>query len=221
VGEQGEVRTKRGVGQLTDLRRVEERRIDANERAPADRRAQESALLVPARPPLRSSWDDVAGEKVPKSEAGVRKTLLPEVLRVILEEHLERTKRRDGALMFGRTAAEPFTPTHIRKQALEAWKAANEKRAEEELEPLVPIGLHELRHTFSTFLDHAGISGDRADRYMGHSNPSVQARYRHQLPGQLEEDARTLDKYLSGAVAGKVIPIATGAHTGAQKAATA
>ncbi|MBA2643552.1 MAG: hypothetical protein H0U82_11600, partial [Actinobacteria bacterium] len=51
---------------------------------------------------------------------------------------------------------------------------------------------------------------DRADRYMGHSNPSVQARYRHQLPGQLEEDARRLDNYLTGTAAGKVVAIAAG-----------
>lgn len=28
--------------------------------------------------------------------------------------------------------------------------------------------------------------------------------YRHQLPGQLEEDARRLDEYLTGATAGKL-----------------
>jgi hypothetical protein len=60
----------------------------------------------------------------------------------------------------------------------------------------------------------------RADRYMGHSNPSVQARYRHQLEGQLAEDARRLDEYLTGAVAGKVVTL-TGAPTGAQRAKTA
>lgn len=53
----------------------------------------------------------------------------------------------------------------------------------------------------------AGISETRADRYMGHSNPSVQARYRHQLEGQLAEDAERLDAYLAGAVAGKVVPL--------------
>jgi hypothetical protein len=72
---------------------------------------------------------------------------------------------------------------------------------------LKPIGLHELRHSFSTFLDHAGVSPSRADRYMGHSNGTVQERYRHLLPSQLDEDRRTLEEYLAGA---------TGARTGAQ-----
>jgi integrase len=69
----------------------------------------------------------------------------------------------------------------------------------------VPIRLHELRHAFSTFLDHAGVSETRADRYMGHSNASVQARYRHQLHGQLSEDAQRLDDYLTAAESGKVV----------------
>jgi hypothetical protein len=46
---------------------------------------------------------------------------------------------------------------------------------------------------------------------MGHANPSVANRYRHALPGQLGEDARRLQVYLTGATAGKVIPL-----TGAQ-----
>jgi hypothetical protein len=53
---------------------------------------------------------------------------------------------------------------------------------------------------------------------MGHSNPSVANRYRHQLERQLVEDAKRLDRYLRGAAAGKVVPIATGAQTGAQGA---
>ena len=74
---------------------------------------------------------------------------------------------------------------------------------------LVPIGLHEARHSFSTWLDHAGISETRADRYMGHANPSVQARYRHQLDGQLAEDATRLEEWLAGSRAGKVIALAS------------
>jgi hypothetical protein len=56
---------------------------------------------------------------------------------------------------------------------------------------------------------------------MGHANASVANRYRHQLEGQLAEDARRLDDYLTGATAGKVVSIATGAPTGARKASTA
>jgi hypothetical protein len=55
---------------------------------------------------------------------------------------------------------------------------------------------------------------------MGHANPSVANRYRHQLDGQLADDAARLDEYLSGATAGKVVRLPTGAHPGAQEAKT-
>jgi hypothetical protein len=55
----------------------------------------------------------------------------------------------------------------------------------------------------------------------GHSNPSVANRYRHQLDGQLAEDAKRLDEYLTGAAAGKVVRLATGAPSGAHRAETA
>jgi integrase len=82
------------------------------------------------------------------------------------------------------------------------------------------VTLHECRHTFSTFLDAAGISETRADRYMGHSNPSVARRYRHQLAGQLVDDADRLEAYLAGSASGKVVQIATGAHSGAHEPQT-
>jgi hypothetical protein len=40
-------------------------------------------------------------------------------------------------------------------------------------------------------------------------------RYEHALPGQLARDASTLDAYLSGVTDGKVVPLRTGAQTGA------
>ena len=67
------------------------------------------------------------------------------------------------------------------------------------------FGLHEARHSFSTFMDHAGVSETRADRYMGHSARGVAGRYRHLLPGQIAEDAKRVDEYLAGTNAGKVV----------------
>ena len=167
-------------------------------------------------------WDDVEGERETKSDAGVREVPLPATLSTILTAHVERSGRSGDDLLFGRTASEPFTPTHVRAKAREAWAAENARRTKEAEEQggkpelLEAIGLHELRHSYSSYLDAAGVSETRADRYMGHSNPSVANRYRHQLEGQLAEDAARLDSYLTGAVSGKVVPIQTGARTGAQ-----
>jgi hypothetical protein len=62
------------------------------------------------------------------------------------------------------------------------------------------VTLHECHHGFLSFLDAAGISEERADRYMDHSRTGVASRYRHQLRGQLAADARRLQEYLTGEV---------------------
>jgi hypothetical protein len=78
---------------------------------------------------------------------------------------LERVLTSDdgAALVFGRTPEHPFTTTHVRKQALKAWAAENERRLEHAKENdlpkpqlLEPITLHEARHTYVS-LSHAGI----------------------------------------------------------------
>ena len=176
------------------------------------RRGELQALRVadvkPDRISVSRSWDPVEGEKAPKSKAGVREVPTVAPLRAILERRCEG--RPAHGFVFGSDEA-PFTPNNIRRQAEKCWAAAavgGFLRGSAEIE-LVPIGLHEARHSFSTWLDHAGVSEARADRYMGHANPSVQARYRHQLEGQLVEDAARLEDYLSGAVGGKVVAFAS------------
>jgi integrase len=166
---------------------------------------------------VERGWDDVAGPIEPKSKAGVREVPLPEALRAILDEHVERTGRRGDELLFGRTPHAPFTPGFVQDKADEAWAVATVGAfLRGESIDVERLTLHECRHSFSTYLDAAGISETRADRYMGHSNPSVANRYRHQLAGQLSEDAARLDSYLVGAIAGKVVQIPTGAQAGAQ-----
>lgn len=42
---------------------------------------------------------------------------------------------------------------------------------------------------------------------MGHSDGSVQRRYRHQLEHELREDAERLEAWVHGAIEGKVVPL--------------
>ena len=76
------------------------------------------------------------------------------------------------------------------------------------------ITLHSCRHSYSTFLDAAGVSETRADHLHGPCPP----RRAEPLPAprQYAEDAARLDAYLSGATSGKVVPLPTGAQIGAQ-----
>jgi integrase len=162
-------------------------------------------------------WDDKAGPIEPKSRAGTRSVFVIDPLRPLLEPLADSIEDAD-ALFFGLNATTPFEPKNVARKASAAWKAANARRTEEAAETeegpvlLEPITLHECRHSFSTFLDHAGVSAARADRYMGHSDGSVAGRYRHQLPTQLAEDAKIVDAYLAGATAGKIVPLSAAGH---------
>jgi integrase len=70
---------------------------------------------------------------------------------------------------------------------------------------LVPIGLHESRHTAATWLDHAGVSPKVASMLMGHKTPEYQPgaasitlrRYTHTLPGELERARDLLEAFLA------------------------
>jgi integrase len=159
---------------------------------------------------VERSWDDRDGLVDPKSKAGVRLTLLCETLRAILAEHVRRTGRSGDDLIFGKTASAPFVPWTVGRHAEDAWTAAKLER----------VTLHQCRHGFDSFLDAAGISEARADRYMGHAQNSVGDRYRHRLRGQLAEDAKRLEEYLRAEPA-EVVTLPTGAQTGAQEAQAA
>jgi integrase len=155
-------------------------------------------------------WDRIEGEILPKSEAGIRQVFILDVLVPILSPLVEG--REDDAFVFG-TQASTFDARSTERKARRAWSAENERRqkAAEEAETEAVLvewfGLHEARHSFSTFMDHAGVSETRADRYMGHSAKGVAGRYRHLLPGQMAEDAKRVSDYLSGATTGKVVGI--------------
>jgi integrase len=135
---------------------------------------------------------------------------VPATLRTILREHVDRTGRTGDDFAFGVTARAPFSPSYVRKVAIEAWTQAG----------LEPVTLHELRHAHRSFLDAAGVSDARADRYLGHSNGSMGRRYTHALRGQLAEDAARLDAYLTRGAA-EVVPFPTGANRGAHVPETA
>lgn len=138
---------------------------------------------------VRRGWDDVEGEIGPKSRKGTRTVPIAGTLRLILLEHLARTGRRGTDLVFGRSASEPFTPTHVRKLAREAWGTAK----------LKPIGLHEARHTYVTLMHAAGRSLEEIGDYVGHSSTYMTDRYRHLLEGQREQAADAFDAYLAKA----------------------
>jgi integrase len=148
-------------------------------------------------------WDDVEGEIAPKSEKGTRTVPVAGSLRLRLLEHKARTGRRDNDLVFGRTATEPFTPSHVRDRALGAWAAtAVGAFLRCEAITLEPIGLHECRHTYVSLMHAAGRSLEEIGDYVGHSSAYVTDRYRHLLDGARTEAADALESLLTGAQTG-------------------
>jgi len=139
---------------------------------------------------VRQSWDRYEGAGEPKSAAGIRTIPIPEPLYVILDEHLLRTGRTEG-LIFGPSGTEPFNYFTFRERTERAWKKAG-------LEPK-DLQLHECRHSYKTYLEATEIRDSRINRYMGHADHSVQARYSHQLDAQYLDDAKALMDYLSRA----------------------
>ena len=157
---------------------------------------------------VQRSWDDVEGAIAPKSKHGGRKVPVPAVLRRYLLEQKVRTGRDGDELLFGRTARDPFTSTHVRAKGRKAWDTENERRTEEAAERgtkpelLEPITLHECRHTYVSLMHAASVPLERIGDYVGHSGTYMTERYRHLVEGQGAKDAAGLDKFLTGAHGG-------------------
>jgi integrase len=114
---------------------------------------------------------------------------IPAALSEALVEH-KLVTQRDTGLVFGSTASRPFTPTAVRRRALTAWQRAG----------LDPIGLHEARHTYASMAIAAGVNAKALSAHMGHSSITLTFdRYGHLMPGNEDEAARLLDRYLGTA----------------------
>ena len=136
---------------------------------------------------VERSWDAVEGEQDDgKSVSARRKVPIVDLLGAMLEAHLEATGRAGDALVFGRTAAEPFCASTVRNRAIEAWGER----------PI--ITLHEGRHTFASLMIAAGVNAKALSVYMGHSTIAVTFDlYGHLMPGSEAEAADLLNAYLA------------------------
>lgn len=136
---------------------------------------------------VESGWDDVEGEQEAKSEAGRRTVPLVGALRRHLATLKLASGRTDADLVFGRTAGAPFTPSTIRRRALDAWKAA-------ELDALTP---HEARHTCASYLIAAGLNAKQLSVYIGHTDIRTTFNiYGHLMPGDVEQAVTQIDAFL-------------------------
>lgn len=155
-------------------------------------------------------WDAIEGEQDTKSAAGKRQVPILGPLAAALVAHKARTGRAGDALVFGRTATDPFNPETVRRNALAAWgwkevanpeypdmgtKMIHVKAREKALEP---ITLHEARHTCASLLIAAGVNAKALSVIMGHSTIAMTFdTYGHLMPGGLDEARTATDTYLA------------------------
>jgi integrase len=155
-------------------------------------------------------WDAIEGEQDTKSAAGKRKVPILDPLATALIAHKTSTGRAGDALVFGRTATDPFNPETVRRNALAAWgwkevqnpdyPDADKKtiHVKARKDALKPITLHEARHTCASLLIAAGVNAKALSVIMGHSTIAITFdTYGHLMPGGLDEAAAVTNAYLA------------------------
>jgi integrase len=63
------------------------------------------------------------------------------------------------------------------------WRNSHKAWEQAKPEPLAPIKLHEVRHTFASLMIAAGVNAKVLSTYMGHSSITITLdRYGHLMP---------------------------------------
>ena len=140
---------------------------------------------------VERTWDDDEGEVTAKTDAGERSVALPALVARHLAAHGLTTGRAGDDLVFGATAARPFTPSTVNRRARTAWKAAG----------LGYITPHEARHVAASFLiSRADVSTLELTRSIGHSDVRTTMNiYGHLLPDSGVRVAASLDAMIDAA----------------------
>ena len=134
-----------------------------------------------------NSWDRVVGPVSPKSRAGERTVPVPAILATELQAHRLRQASGGGGFVFSTDGEKPFDPSNALRAAQKLWRKAE----------LRPLGFHECRHTYASFMIAAGVNAKALSQFMGHSSISVTLdRYGHLMPGSEKEAADLLDGFL-------------------------
>jgi integrase len=111
--------------------------------------------------------------KSPKSAAGVRDIVMPDIVADTLRAHLLQDQERRLALGMGRATADalifarldgaPQSPNALSKE----WRKAAASIG------IIGVSFHALRHTHASHLIDAGVDVVRISKRLGHSSPTV------------------------------------------------
>ena len=138
-------------------------------------------------PSRRALLGSGRGAGPPKSRSGERTVPIPSALRGELRAHRLRQGSGGVGFVFSATGERPFDPSNALRAARRVWRAAG----------LSPLGFHQCRHTYASFMIAAGVNAKALSAYMGHSSITVTLdRYGHLMPGNERQAAALLDRFL-------------------------
>jgi integrase len=123
---------------------------------------------------IQRTWDDIEGEVPTKSDAG-------------------------DDLVFGRSSTLPFIASTVRSRALRAWDSENarRRRSDPDAALIVPVTLHEGRHSNASYLIEAGLNDLELTATIGHSDPrTTKMIYGHLFPDSAATVVAKIDAYL-------------------------
>lgn len=136
---------------------------------------------------VERSWDAKEGPVAPKSKAGTRTVPMIAPLRALLLPSAIN-HQNDSALVFGRDPTTAFSHNSVRDRATRIWKKQS----------LKPIGFHEARHTYASWMIAAGVDLKTISTHMGHSSIAITIdRYGHLMPGNEAVTASKLEAFLA------------------------
>jgi integrase len=154
----------------------------------------------------RLQWEDIDLERLrlvvrrSKSAAGTGRRLpIAAPLKPILMRAFILQGRPERGRVLGDVSV---TSGRLMPRAAKAWRTAAAKQRDGELAH-DPIGLHECRHTYASFLMAAGYTLRELMEYMGHSSLQATERYVKLLPPPAGPDgaADRLNAYLAARAA--------------------
>jgi integrase len=132
----------------------------------------------------------VIGE--PKSEASRRPVAMPEFVQRTLADHLN-SRKIESDFVFCTSKGTPFSPRNIVRHFKKVLKKAGLPQT---------TRLHDLRHTFVSFLLSQNVPPKDVQGIAGHADFSTTMDiYGHLMPGAQKEAARKMDKLFGGTTA--------------------